>query len=97
MEENKKIEAQPSNENENVNVNDQFTTIEQCKAHIEDQDRHIGQLEAQLDDAKSDMEFYKKFGNRTHVKLTFCLQLLKLSGDDRLAAIAEKVSKAYEI
>lgn len=34
MEENKKIEAQPSNENDNVN--DQFTTIGQCKAHIAD-------------------------------------------------------------
>ena len=95
MEEKKNFEAQPSNENENVN--DQFTTIEQCKAHIEDQDRYIGQLEAQLDVAKSDVEFYKGYGNRTQVKLTFCLQLLKLSGDDRLAAIADKVSDAYKI
>lgn len=95
MEENKNIEAQPSNENENVN--DQFKTIEECKLHIEDQYRYIGQLEAQLQVAKSDADFYKGYGNRAQVKLTFCLQLLKLSGDDRLAAIAERVEKTYEI
>lgn len=95
MEENKNIEAQPSNENENAN--DQFTTVEQCKAHIEDQDEYIAQLEAQLQVAKSDTDFYKGYGNRAQVKLTFCLQLLKLSGKDKLKAIAERVEKTYEI
>lgn len=95
MEENKKIEAQPSTENENVN--DQFTTIEQCKAHIEDQDTYIAQLEAKLENANSEAKFFKGYSNRAINKLTFCLKLLKFSGNDVLTAIAEKVDKAYEI
>lgn len=91
MEEQKNFEAQTSNEK------DQFTTVEQCMGHIEDQDRYIAQLEQQLDKAKARVKFYEDFSNRSLIKLNFCVNLLKYSGNDVLAKIAQKVDKAYEL
>lgn len=91
MEKEKNIEAQTSNEN------DQFTTVEECKDYIEEQKTYIKQLEDKLDTLNNKIEFLGGYSNRAHVKLTFCLQLLKLSGNDVLKAIAEKVDKTFEI
>lgn len=100
MEKEKNIEAQPSAEN----TNGHFTTVEECNLHIDDLNEYIAQLERQLDDkrkqlkkAEGDIEFYRGCASRQAAKKTLCLQLLKLSDNPLMVALADKIEKTYEI